>query len=268
MPRAISDEDRGCGNLKEGGTYLQGTSFSPGGKLAPWTWVLGEGIIGGSNLALKIPPRQTGLIHLPATIQNGHLSTGPETVLPIGVPLNRLPVVALVDHVGSSHYTPIQFAQECAGRGPSRRVSPELAEQVAGHLPMPILFSHGNMPYVDRSIVDDLATWLEANEDVTFGRTYDDPKWGIYSGDHKGDDHFIAFLLRRLHEQGRGRNRPGLLQMMPREWAENILWGEQAFGISWILGAVYVIAEGDSDAKLNQIASMGIEPVIPEKARE
>lgn len=264
MPRTISDAPRECGHLKESGFYLTSGSLSAGGNLAPWTWALGEGVIGGANLSLTVPPRLTIPIHLAATLQSGRVTQSVDPLLAFGPPLDRLAErpLALADHVGSRYYTPMQFAEECRTRGASRHVTLELAKLVAGRLPMPILFTHKDMPYVDRRVLDEMAEWVGDPARMSFGRTYDEPDWGITAKDDHGDDHWIISLLHLLNRDGKGRNKPDLLKLMPPHLAESILWNEQGIGISWIVDAVYVIAEDDSDAKLNYIADMGIEPVL------
>ena len=265
--RTVPNPQRGCGQLKEGGFYARG-DVGTGGTLSSWTWTLGEHVIGGKNLNISVPARQMQVINLPATLHRRQMST--EAVeLFADNPLAKLPAYALLDHIGSEYYTPWSFMLECSQHGPSRRIPQNIANAIAKHCPIPIVFTHTWLPVVDEHYWADLCQWTApgvAPALWTTEPTYEVTEWGIRRDDwHGGLDrngliHWIIPTLRQMHEAGGGKEKH-LSQIMPAELAENTLLSEQIYGISWITRCVYIASENDNDQTLEELMQAGIEPV-------
>ncbi len=259
---SIANPKRGCGRLKAGGCYARG-DFSSGGTLNAWTWTLGEHIIGRQNLMMNVAPRQMQLINLPGTLATGRLTTESLGVeqLPPEHAIQRLPQYALIDHVGSAHYTAWEFAQETIRHGPSRRLPRGIAKVLAKHTPIPIVFCHSWLPLADEMHVDGLLAWAATKrEDKYFGPTFDHPDWGLGQGDWKGGGHWVTDVVSRMHFAGKGKP-CHLTKIMAPELVENTLLEEMIFGISWITRLVYVAREEDDEKTRNDIWNDGLEPV-------
>jgi hypothetical protein len=261
--RTVSNPERGCGTLKEGGFYARG-DIGAHGTLAAWTWALGYHIIGAHNVFASIAARQMDIVNLPRTLIEGRPSKEAIEVLE-SEPLAKLPPLALIDHVGSEHYTPYSFYRECATHGPSRRIPPRIAKAIAQHTPMPIVFTHSWLPVADTKVVPDLLAWagIKPETDATayIGATWQREGWGIRSKDtYSGYDHWIIPVLHEMHESSGGKEKH-LTKIMPPALAENTLLAEQVYGISWISRVVYIASEDDTDETLEDILNQGIEPV-------
>ena len=265
--REIKNPKRGCGKLHEGGCYARGDSAA-GGRLAAWSWALGEHIIGGENLAITVPPRQMLLIDLPNTLRSGELSSmADELPMPEQAPLRNLPRMALLDHVGSSHYTPWQFSREVLNFGPSRRIPPQIARIIAKHCPLPIVFTHSWLPMVDFSFQKALFDWA-LRGDFRIGDSHHTspthslhhPNWGLLRESYHGGEHWLIPILHAMSKLSNDKV-CHLTKIMPSELLENTFLHEQIFGISWITSVVYVTQEGDTDETLHDYFQNGIEPV-------
>jgi len=137
---------RGCGTLKERACYAVGT---PGdiGKFKSWYWLSGSLFPCEEEMIwCEVPARTQVVINPIATLKYGQLWeahwASPTSVLDGLVSFGRN---GIADHVGRQ-YTPFGFAFECFERGPSRRISPEIAKKLAGCVPFPIFFSHKDIP--------------------------------------------------------------------------------------------------------------------------
>lgn len=262
----ISNPERGCGTLKEGGFYARG-DLGNDSNLSTWTWTLGDGIMGGNNYAIEATPRQMQLINLPSTLDVGRAVYEPDG-LPLTVPgdhaLRQLPDIAMLDHVGSSFYTPWSFAGEAMAEGPSRKIPPQIAKIIAPYTPMPILFTHSWMPMVDPSRLDELIEWTELDPDFSyFGRTPDIPGWGLGAQDDHGIDHWFTTILVMMHSvKGKVTE---LSRVMPTPLCEDVLTVEQVFGLSWITRVIYIAPEEADEDDLYPILMDGIHPVRLEK---
>lgn len=270
--RAIPDPTRGCGHLVKGGFYLR-SEMGRSGTLVPWAWCLGESVIGGANLSFTVPARQTQVCHMRSTLATRQFSTEDRMKgLSMVRGLADLPDFALMDHIGESNYTPYSFAMECQQYGPSRRVSRAVASRLVAEnmLPIPIIFTHPQMPVVDADFKNVLALWAidlekphsqtQVVPDVTCYRE----NWGILAKSKDcGNDHWIVPVLKYLHERN-GKGKKHLTEIMPAVLAENTLFIEQAVGVSWLTNAVYVVRGDEPNDDLGNIAGSGIEPVTAE----
>lgn len=272
--RSIANPQRGCGTLMPGGTYLGG-SFGKNGTFKPWAWLLGTHVEGFLNLLVSAPARQMKIINLPYTLGTGRLVDDLDATPPMDVPpevealLLALPRAAVLDHVGSANYNPYQFAEECHEYGPSRRINPDIAAQIAPYLPLPILFTHSDMPMIDSYHgLDPLLTWQGYPEgSYQCEPSFFDPAWGIRSkreADTKdGSEHWIVGTLRAFNErcyQGKKLNKSAI----PDALRKTISLHEAIFGVSWLTRATYVISGTESEEQLDEYRKRGIEPVRPE----
>ena len=192
----------------------------------------------------------------------------PETVA-----LQRVPRMALLDHVGSSHYTPFSFAREVEAFGASRRVPRDVAARIAAHLPLPLVFSHAWMPILEQSpYIPEIYNLLFALDEIAsdvfnathnFDPTYADPEWGLRSGQHTGKDHWIIPLLKYLGFDGK---EAPLSKFFPKSVTETIMMAETIFGATWVTRAVYVTQGDETDDELERLIDQGIEPVIADNS--
>jgi hypothetical protein len=221
-------------------------------------------LISGKNVFASIAARKMDVINLPRTLYEGRPSKD-ILELPNSNALLNLPPLALIDHIGSQHYTPYSFYRECVVHGPSRRIPHNIARAIAKHTPIPIVFTHSWLPVAHPAFVGDLLEWsgiTPNHEGIAYIRpTWDNPDWGIRAKDiYHGDDHWIISVLRQMDKNSNGKEKP-LTKIMPSILVENTLLAEQVYGISWINRVVYIASEEDTDEVLEDILSQGIEPV-------
>lgn len=270
----MSAAERECGMPKEGGFYLQAAPPSNRGRLLSWSWLLDAGIIQKTDETFMItaPPRSMVSVNLVGTIGRHRKSSEPlhdddwsalETTSPDGAAnLHAIQArfgklrMALLDHVGEM-YSPISFANEIEKQGPSRRVPEAFAADIARHLPLPIIFTHNKVPLVDESVQDDmLAMSQDFSVPYWHGMSYRQRDWGIASGRWGGHSHWLVPIMRALD-----KNKQDLLQTFGAGIAENALFIERPFGISWMTMATYVARPNDSADRLVDIANHGIIPM-------
>ena len=259
---------RGCGTKKRGGCYLEAES-SPGGTLRRLAFVLSEHTMGGTNVFVDAPSRSMVLIDPAATLLSG-------TVVFAGVGYSpgsqaeeqkyeRLlrqigSEFALLDHVGRAHYSPWQFVDEVWQKGPSRKVSQDFLLKVAPILPLPVFFTHPDMPVFQamtpelmREAVDLMARALNAPETrMTFTSrpTWFDPKWGLTT-DSAGDgsDHCLLPILQALDVlaelRASGSHDEEELEILYPNLIEHERF-EMFLGATWFTRGSYVLEdEGD-----------------------
>jgi hypothetical protein len=269
--RSLANPRRGCGTMKEGGFYGRG-DISPNGTLNAWTWALGSHLLGALNYAVTVPARQMGVCNLPATLYTGRLVNGASGLAPLDLPesIKALPIGAVIDHIGSAHYTPWQFAQEVRALGPSRRIPENVAKVIAKHTPIPIVFTHSHMPLVpdDEKIAGPLKDWANVPDDAFYGPTPFMEGWGLNHGDKKGEEHWIIPILRALDLLGVTGENSLLKSGLGGDVTAQLLMTEQIIGISWITRCVYIAPEGETDERLSEIEAAGIEPVRLEEAED
>lgn len=140
----LSNEKRGCGNLVRGALYM-GAQLGLG-PLAKWAWMLGKLWDSDEGESIRyspdvLPDRQQVEIDWAGTKAAGRL-----TDEPVG---KDDPLFAVADHIGSCHYTPMEFYQETIERGPNRRIRRDTAKLWAKNTPFPILFGSKDIPWFD-----------------------------------------------------------------------------------------------------------------------
>ena len=271
----VSNPKRGCGYKVAGGFYAE-CEFGAGGILSPWTWVLGDGLEGGVNCLAAAPPRRTVYGNLAGSLVLGELvgSDVPlyfvkddEAMVYEGLK-QRSGTVALFDHVGSKFYTAWSFAEECKQYGPSRRLSPVMARELAGQVPLPIVFTHGRMPLFRSVEARSKAIWLMNElidgfvlEDYGVGPTWLAESWGIYSGMENGADSWLRPLLSVWHRLEKDWHlvKDNPLFQEAKVIFDNCLLVEQLFGVSWITKVGYVPEkEEDVQEVAQRMGKMGI----------
>ena len=250
----ISNPKRGCGTLQKGGYYLR-SELSPWGKLSAWSWLLGECYMGGINLALSPPARGMTIINLPATVHYRRIVTENLDFEVWHPAIANLPKVALLDHVGSKHYNPYTFWHETRSHGVSRRVDEYTASVIKDNLPIPIVFTHEQIPmYTDTAQRNDLMLVSNpqrfdySDDSKHFVPTWFNNDYGLLSRGYTGSDHYMPYTLAEYFIDG---------QKPPK----NLQFVEQTFGVSWITECAYVKRDDDDDRKLEEIASSDIRVV-------
>jgi len=257
--------ERGCGDVREGGFYASST-FRPGGRWGAWTWLLGD--MGEFSLTITPDnPRQPSLINFPASLLHNRLvqdrvelSAERFSLLDLDggkakLNLNRLPIVGLIDQVGSDYYTPMSFAAETKLLGPHRRLSQEMAMVLAPRCPLPIVFVHKHIPFVALDDVTDVSRMYNASNDPSYPVLSSEQcmrrpsfalsNWGIRSADDNGRNSWALPLLSAV-DKHKGK-------------AEGVTYQPGIFGVSVITQIEYVAKPGDSEDNLDALQMLNIE---------
>lgn len=262
-----SNPKRGCGQKVEGGFYAE-AEMGPGGMLAPWTWVLGDGLEGGVNCLAAVPPRRSLYGNTAASLVLGEFVGADVPVYFMDEQSReyerlrrRAGTVALFDHVGSQFYSAWSFANECKLYGPSRRLSPLLAKELAQKVPIPIVFTHGRMPLFRGEAARARAIWLMNElvdgfepEKLYLEATWLAADWGVRAAMGNGAESWLRPLLSVWHRLERDwtavKDNP--LFQEARAIFDECLLVEQPFGISWITKVGYVPKQGEDVAEAAQ----------------
>jgi len=248
---------RGCGTKKRGGYYAE-SEMEAGGILNMWTWLLGDGLEGGENCLLSIPPRRAIYGNLAASLALGEF-------IPLDAPTDfnglegfyealkgRTSSVALFDHVGSKFYTSWAFATEAKQYGPSRRIMPAMAEELAKYVPLPIVFTHSQMPlFRDEVERAEAVYFIEElmgvnGADLSMEAIWFNQEWGIYSGNDAGDSHYMTYILSLMWRLKKWTDKQDDLYQEARKFFNGLNYAEQPFGVSWITRVGYV-PKNDAD---------------------
>lgn len=267
---------RGCGKLVAGGTYLRGAPMSRKGTYCPLVWVLGTHVLNGSpNMLKTVPPRGQYLFDPELSFERGLVLMSDEAAVirrDLGFKDSTQPQIAalgkvgILDHVGSSHYTPWSFATELSKYGPSRKVDPDFAALIAPYLPLKIFFTHSDLPFFTSPSHREsfLRQIMEAPEASirrwSYGPTWEDPTWSWrvkFDRDEMpimnfGETHYMGQVLR-------------FLSTTSDRW--DTYRHEAIFCGSWIMDAVYVCKPGEQDAP-PALKQSGIIPLIPDPESE
>jgi hypothetical protein len=278
------DPERGCGTKANDACYAEGGGFSAQGTLRPWTWLLGDGLV--DNIYLKVPPRQIVVINPVATITLRSLIG---SAWPFEIPekqqalFNRLSEatknVGVADHVGTKYYSPFSFATECIDLGPSRRISKdmakELAEVVWKHGPIPMLFTHSRMPVFrheeNRARAFSLVKECYENDDEENWDQFDylEPtwlhkNWGMYGENWAGHQHRTLPILTTLSIMDRAWKKVSDSESWNRfkmffTNKDYVQFIEQPFGMSWLCKVSYTLDEnGQADPEMVDVPGLNI----------
>lgn len=286
---------RGCGYKKEGGYYLE-AEMAPLGLLNLWTWLLGTGTMAGDNLLVTVPARSGIIGNMPGSLLLGEYTELKYPSLGRSAELyedlvhrtvmNSSEPWAWFDHVGSSFYTALSFAEEVREMGPSRRVSEKTAKQLAAMAPMPIVFTHSRVPLfeseqmlkigLEMALMCHQGTLLLGEpmelDDYVRLPTWADTRWGMTrSYEYGGQESALIPILRLL----------GLLDKHYHQYEHDPVWREAktfydrlvyreaTFGASWITAISYVARKDDDREKVAaRLARDGIRVIeLEEEAR-
>jgi hypothetical protein len=266
MMQTISNPSRECGSLVEGSCYAM-ASFSKDGNLLPITWTLGHHVYGGYNLSVEVPARENLFIDPEMTIDmrelityrmgqaNRALGSYDRSELP---QLQRLGDNALIDHVGMNNYTAWSFAQEVMKYGPSRKIAPKLAKQIANMLPLRIFFTADLPIFESNAQRDDFirACEIALPEDVGYEHTWKYTNWGARLTEYddyqsimtkSGSWHYLLPVLKYLDKE--------------RDWLD-VRRFESIYAFSWITDVYYIVPKGQDEEDVpSDIIEAGIVPV-------
>lgn len=275
--------ERGCGTKANDACYAEGGEFSAQGTLMPWTWLLGDGLT--ENIYLEVPPRQIVTINPVATITLRSLIGG---AWPFEIPekqralFNRLSEatknVGVADHVGTKYYSPFSFATECIDLGPSRRISKdmakELAEAIWEHGPIPMLFTHSRMPVfrheenrvramnlVKECYEKEWDNWDQFNY---IEPTWLHENWGMYGDNWLGQQHYILPILTTISIMDQAWRKVSDSESWKRfkmffTNKDYVQFIEQPFGMSWLCKVSYTLDEnGQADPEMVDVPGLNI----------
>jgi len=274
---------RGCGTKKYDACYAEADIFSEDGMLQPWTWLLGDGI--KDNMYIQVPPRQVILINPVATITLKSLigKDWPFEIPEESEPLyKRLSYVTkatgIADHVGDKFYSAFSFMAETLEYGPSRRISKDMAKELATIIwnegPIPMLFTHNRIPVLrheeDRvrlmSLVSDCfeegkIDWEKSNWLIP---TWWHKDWGMYRDNWVGNSHYLipvlgcVDIIEKSWKTVRNEEPWQRLKDFMRD-TEHIAFTEQPFGLSWLCKVTYTLdVDGLADATMLDVPGLNI----------
>lgn len=250
----IQDEPRGCGSLVPGGYYLSAVDCTTAmGSLQAVTFPFGDGMDNVVHCAGSVPIRGMLLINPAATFAAQEVVRAEAPVTPADLYQKLTDQVlpqGLIDHVGSRHYTACGFAQELFERMPNRRVHPDLARNLAGKLPLPVVFTHSEIPLFrsPSEIAQALGyceQFMSGDRDFHFGANWLREGWGVFANQDDGRDHFMLPIC-------------GMLDKLRRDWQhlhtipwwrdvkaffDGLQYEEQPFAISWFIRAIRIVDE-------------------------
>lgn len=272
---------RGCGTKDNDACYAEGSEFSADGMLQPWVWLLGDGI--NENLYLEVPPRQVIMINPVATITLQSLIglewpyEIPEELQPLYERLNQATKsLGIADHVGATAYSAFSFAAEVLDYGPSRRISKdmarELAEIVFNSGPIPMLFTHNRMPVFRhaedrlnaRMLIEDCMDKLDWNRHDYLKPTWLHDNWGMYRNNWVGNEHYMLPILTGLSIIDHGwkevkNSKPWQRLKDFLGNADHVRFMEQPFGMSWLCKITYTLDEnGQADPEMLDVPGINI----------
>ncbi len=218
-----------------------------------WSWVLGDGLMGGVNCLVPVRPRQVFLGDPAASLAIGEL-------MPAGLVKDvhfrrderRALYEGLVGKVGREgifyrkpwrEVSPLKLTRDWMG-GARLDVPRSVVEWVAGRMPLPIFFMHGRMPLFrdgeQRAEAWELAAEL-VEATVEMGATWVRPGWGLRAGDDRGEGHYLWAVLKVIERLD--WDWPAVADGEPWQRARRFFRGvkfvEQVFGASWVGRVVY-----------------------------
>ena len=258
---------RGCGTKKKDAFYLESGEVGDRGTMWAATHLLGSGLledldtIRGCNI--KVPPRQMNVYNIPGTIANAQLEPVTQGFVPVDVENGelyerlknvRVKRVGVIDHVGSSHYSPREFSLELSMLGASRRTTPEFAMMVSAFIrrvgPVPVLFTHSRMPVFETEMDRDeaLAQMMFDARPENLRATWLNPDFGMFTGMDNGGGSYLHNVLRHIDE---GYEFPG------------VSFCEQPFAASWYTRVSYTLPDdGMVNERIQQMYDRGLINII------
>lgn len=258
---------RGCGTKKKGGFYLEGGELDEGGTLYTATYFFGTGLLEDMDTVrgvnIHVPPRQMNIHNIPGTIANAQLEAATSKFVPVDTENwalyqhlkgGRVKRLGIIDHVGSSYYTPWTFSEETRMLGPSRRTTEDFAFTVAGLIqrfgPIPVLFTHSEMPVFETEVdrEDALTALMLEPSRKMLQATWFWGDFGMYNGMNPGITHYMRHVLRAMNNG---------------ETFDNVTTIEQPFVASWYTRVTYTLPEdGKVSDKIQQMYDAGLINVL------
>ncbi len=269
----IEDDPRGCGNLVPGGYYLSAVDcLSADGALQAVTFPFGDGLSDVVSCAGSVPSRGMLLINPAATFATQFVvraEAPPEGGELYDQLATRVLTKGLIDHVGSRHYTAASFAMELAERMPNRRVHPDLARRLADKLPLPVVFTHSQVPWFrsQDEIEQALAycrQFMDPERQFHFGANWLRQEWGVFANQDDGRDHIMMPILGMMDKLRRDWQ---YIQNVPfwqevKSFFDGLNYEEQPFAISWFVRAIRIVDEDhppkQSDADAGILAAKAV----------
>ena len=255
----IDDLPRGCGHLVPGGYYLSSVGCdSKFGTLQNVTYPFGDGTDNVIYCKGVVPSRGMLLVNTAATFALQSVTQFDASSLSFRDGqrnlyeslCQRVLDIGLIDHVGTRHYTPVQFIAELYDRMPNRRIHPELARKLANLLPLPVVFTHSHIPVFRDERERDVALALyeeyaELN-DVRLDTNWMLDDWGVFANNYDGRDHYMLPILALLDKVTRDWQQlahSGYWRRV-KKYFDSLTYAEQPFAISWFVQAIRIVNDG------------------------
>lgn len=224
-----------------------------------WSWVLGDGLMGGVNCLVPVRPGRVFRGDPAASLALGELM--PEWVVKyvhFRRDERRGLYERLVEKVGREGIfyrvpwkgvSPLQFARDWETGRWRADVPWTNSWDLVGKFPVPIFFMHGRMPLFrdgeQRAEAWDLAAELVETM-VEMDATWRRPGWGLGPDDDRGEGHYLWAVLKVIGLID--FYWPDVADMEPWQRARRFFRGvkfvEQVFGASWV---TRIVEEGIRD---------------------
>lgn len=213
-----------------------------------WSWVLGDGLMGGVNCLVPVRPRRVFLGDPAASlvigemmpaglVKDGHFRRDERRALYEGL-VGKVGREGIFYRLPRREFPPLQFAGDWEEGWVTLDVSRPVAEWAAGKLPLPIFFMR-RMPLF-RDGEQRAAAWELAAElvgpMVEINATWLRPGWGLGPGDDHGEGHYLWAVLKVIERLDWGW--PDVADEEPwrraRRFFRGVKFVEQVFGASWV----------------------------------
>ena len=219
-----------------------------------WSWVLGDGLMGGVNCLVPVRPRRVfrgdpaaslviGEMMPAGLVKDGHFRRDERRALYEGL-VEKVGREGVFYRVPWKEVSPLQFAGDWETGRARMDIPRSVVEWVAGQMPLPIFFMHGRMPLFrdgeQRAEAWELAAELAVMM-VEMGATWARPGWGLQAGDDRGEGHFLWAVLKVVERLD--WDWPAVADEEPwqraRRFFQGVKFVEQVFGASWVGRVVY-----------------------------
>ena len=235
--------------------YLEAEADAP-----VWSWVLGDGLMGGVNCLVPVRPRGmfrgdpaaslvVGELMPAGLVKDVHFRRDERRALYEGL-VGKVGREGVFYRVSWKRMKALQFARGWREGRVRLAVSRSEVEWVVGLSPLPIFFMHGRMPLF-RDAEQRAEAWEMAAElvgmTVEMDATWARPAWGLGPGDDHGEGHYLWAVLKVIERLHWGW--ADVADMEPwqraRRFFQGVKFVEQVFGASWVGRVVYEKARGE-----------------------
>lgn len=219
-----------------------------------WSWVLGDGLMGGVNCLVPVRPQRMfhgdpaaslaiGELMPAGLVKDAHFRRDERRALYEGL-VGKVGREGIFYRVPWKDVSPLQFAGDWETRRVRMDVPHSVVEWVAGQMPLPIFFMHGRMPLFrdeeQRAVAWELAAELVETM-VEMDATWVRPGWGLGSGEDRGEGNYLRAVLEVIERLDWHWVEVADMELWQeaRRFFQGVKFVEQVFGASWVGRVVY-----------------------------